>query len=143
VPLAELSTEPSVVVHAKSGRRIGYGEIIAFVDFAGYEQQFWCRDQKPTSAYSRKSDGWHHFDQGLLSKSSKFRKSVRTRAHNTGLWATNRRTAPDFRFGSWSCENASTAAQARHDLSRVFNAVISLDFARSLIWTRSWALAVV
>jgi CO/xanthine dehydrogenase Mo-binding subunit len=27
VPLAELSTEPSVVVHAKSGRRIGYGEI--------------------------------------------------------------------------------------------------------------------
>src|SRR6202022_2792822 len=30
VPLAELSTEPSVVVHAKSGRRIGYGEIVAF-----------------------------------------------------------------------------------------------------------------
>src|SRR5246500_5345967 len=27
VPLAELSTEPSVVVHAKSGRRISYGEI--------------------------------------------------------------------------------------------------------------------
>src|ERR1700735_5134459 len=32
VPLAELSTEPSVVVHAKSGRRIGYGEIVAFVE---------------------------------------------------------------------------------------------------------------
>jgi isoquinoline 1-oxidoreductase beta subunit len=30
VPSAELSTEPSVVVHAKSGRRIGYGEIVAF-----------------------------------------------------------------------------------------------------------------
>src|ERR1700727_1808318 len=30
VPLAELSTEPSVVVHAKSGRRIGYGDIVAF-----------------------------------------------------------------------------------------------------------------
>src|SRR6202008_3655852 len=30
VPLAELSTEPSVVVHAKSGRRISYGEIVAF-----------------------------------------------------------------------------------------------------------------
>src|SRR6266850_1947786 len=30
VPLAELSTEPSVVVHAKTGRRIGYGEIAAF-----------------------------------------------------------------------------------------------------------------
>src|ERR1700728_390831 len=30
VPLAELSTEPSVVVHTKSGRRIGYGGIVAF-----------------------------------------------------------------------------------------------------------------
>src|SRR5580704_816412 len=30
VPVGELSTEPSVVVHAASGRRIGYGEIAAF-----------------------------------------------------------------------------------------------------------------
>src|SRR4029077_3388966 len=30
VPRAELSTEPSVVVHAKSGRRISYGEIVTF-----------------------------------------------------------------------------------------------------------------
>jgi isoquinoline 1-oxidoreductase beta subunit len=30
VPLAELATEPSTVVHARSGRRIGYGEIAAF-----------------------------------------------------------------------------------------------------------------
>src|SRR6201996_9298710 len=30
VPVAELSTQPSVVVHAKSGRRIGYGNIVAF-----------------------------------------------------------------------------------------------------------------
>src|SRR5436190_12621715 len=29
VPLAELSTEPSTVVHAKTGRRLGYGEIAA------------------------------------------------------------------------------------------------------------------
>ncbi len=32
VPRAELSTEPSVVVHAKSDRRIGYGEIVAFAE---------------------------------------------------------------------------------------------------------------
>jgi isoquinoline 1-oxidoreductase subunit beta len=32
VPLAELTTESSVVVHAKSGRRIGYGEIVAFAE---------------------------------------------------------------------------------------------------------------
>jgi isoquinoline 1-oxidoreductase beta subunit len=30
VPVAELSTEPNVVVHAKSGRRIGYGEVASF-----------------------------------------------------------------------------------------------------------------
>jgi isoquinoline 1-oxidoreductase beta subunit len=30
VPVAELATEPSVVVHKASGRRIGYGEIAAF-----------------------------------------------------------------------------------------------------------------
>src|ERR1700704_326260 len=30
VPVAELSTEPSVVVHKVSGRRISYGEIVAF-----------------------------------------------------------------------------------------------------------------
>jgi isoquinoline 1-oxidoreductase subunit beta len=42
VPLAELSTEPSVVVHAKSGRRIGYGEIVAFAEIQGHQprQQF-------------------------------------------------------------------------------------------------------
>jgi isoquinoline 1-oxidoreductase beta subunit len=32
VPVAELTTEPSVVVHAKSGRRLSYGEIAAFAD---------------------------------------------------------------------------------------------------------------
>ena len=29
VPVDELTTEPSVVVHAKSGRRISYGDIAA------------------------------------------------------------------------------------------------------------------
>src|SRR5712692_6597832 len=32
LPVAELSTEPSVVVHAKSGRRLSYGEIAAFAE---------------------------------------------------------------------------------------------------------------
>jgi isoquinoline 1-oxidoreductase beta subunit len=32
VPSAELSTQPSVVVHARSGRRIGYGDIVAFAE---------------------------------------------------------------------------------------------------------------
>jgi isoquinoline 1-oxidoreductase subunit beta len=32
VPSAELGTEPSVVVDAKSGRRIGYGDIVAFAE---------------------------------------------------------------------------------------------------------------
>ena len=32
VPVAELTTEPSMVVHAKSGRRLSYGEIAAFAE---------------------------------------------------------------------------------------------------------------
>ena len=32
VPVAELTTEPSVVVHAKSGRRLSYGEIADFAE---------------------------------------------------------------------------------------------------------------
>src|SRR5437899_11257653 len=32
VPVAELTTEPSVVIHAKSGRRLTYGEIAAFAE---------------------------------------------------------------------------------------------------------------
>src|SRR5207302_4108794 len=32
VPVEELSTEPSVVVHAKSGRRLSYGDIAAFAE---------------------------------------------------------------------------------------------------------------
>jgi len=32
VPVAELATEPNVVVHAKSGRRLTYGEIAAFAE---------------------------------------------------------------------------------------------------------------
>src|SRR5882757_4320249 len=32
VPVEELTTEPSVVVHAKSGRKLSYGEIAAFAE---------------------------------------------------------------------------------------------------------------
>ncbi len=32
VPVEELTTEPSVVVHAKSGRKLSYGDIVAFAD---------------------------------------------------------------------------------------------------------------
>ncbi len=32
VPVEELTTEPSVIVHAKSGRRLSYGEIAAFAE---------------------------------------------------------------------------------------------------------------
>ncbi len=32
VPLSELATEPNAVVHAKSGRRVGYGDIAAITE---------------------------------------------------------------------------------------------------------------
>src|SRR5712671_4163401 len=32
IPVAELTTEPNVVIHQKTGRRLSYGEIVAFAD---------------------------------------------------------------------------------------------------------------
>jgi isoquinoline 1-oxidoreductase subunit beta len=51
VPLAELSTEPSVVVHAKSGRRIGYGEIVAFAEIPSVAPEIKPESLKKTSDF--------------------------------------------------------------------------------------------
>jgi isoquinoline 1-oxidoreductase beta subunit len=46
VPVAELGTEPSVVVHKASGRRIGYGEIAAFAQIPDELRNRPLRDPK-------------------------------------------------------------------------------------------------
>src|SRR5215813_15526238 len=49
VPAAELTTEPSAVVHAKSGRRLGYGEIAAFAEIPAKAPEIKPEDlKKPT-----------------------------------------------------------------------------------------------
>ncbi|MGC2784675.1 MAG: molybdopterin cofactor-binding domain-containing protein [Roseiarcus sp.] len=51
VPSAELSTEPSVVVHAKSGRRIGYGDIVAFAEIPTVAPEIKPESLKKTSDF--------------------------------------------------------------------------------------------
>jgi isoquinoline 1-oxidoreductase beta subunit len=51
VPLAELSTEPSIVVHAKSGRRIGYGDIVAFAEIPSVAPEIKPETLKKTSDF--------------------------------------------------------------------------------------------
>jgi isoquinoline 1-oxidoreductase beta subunit len=51
VPAGELSTEPSVVVHKASGRRIGYGEIAAFAKAPAELPKIDDKDLKPTSSF--------------------------------------------------------------------------------------------
>jgi isoquinoline 1-oxidoreductase subunit beta len=51
VPLAELTTEPSQVVHAKSGRRLTYGEIAAFAEIPAEAPDIRPGDLKKTSAF--------------------------------------------------------------------------------------------
>ena len=51
VPLAELSTEPSAVVHTKSGRRIGYGEIVAFAEIPAVAPEIKPEALKKTSEF--------------------------------------------------------------------------------------------
>jgi isoquinoline 1-oxidoreductase beta subunit len=51
VPLEELITEPSVVVHAKSGRRLSYGEIAAFAEIPNKAPEIKPEQLKKASAF--------------------------------------------------------------------------------------------
>jgi isoquinoline 1-oxidoreductase beta subunit len=51
VPLAELSTEPSMVVHVKSNRRLGYGEIAAFAELPAKAPEIKPDELKKPSAF--------------------------------------------------------------------------------------------
>jgi isoquinoline 1-oxidoreductase beta subunit len=51
VPVAELTTEPSVVVHAKSGRRLGYGEIAAFAELPASAPEIKPEELKQASQF--------------------------------------------------------------------------------------------
>jgi len=51
VPVGELTTEPNVVVHAKSNRRIGYGDIAKFAKVPATLPQMTEKDLKPSSKF--------------------------------------------------------------------------------------------
>lgn len=51
VPVDQLTTEPSVVVHAASGRRIGYGEVAAFATVPATLPEIAPAALKPVSAF--------------------------------------------------------------------------------------------
>src|SRR5580704_8628075 len=51
VPVEELSTEPSVVVHAKSGRRLAYGDIAAFAEIPAVAPEIKPEELKKTSDF--------------------------------------------------------------------------------------------
>src|SRR6202140_4270969 len=51
VPVGELATEPSVVVHKASGRRIDYGEIAAFASAPAELPKIAESDLKPTASF--------------------------------------------------------------------------------------------
>ncbi len=51
VPVGELTTEPSMVVHAKSGRRISYGEVVKFATVPAEAPQISDADLKKPSDF--------------------------------------------------------------------------------------------
>jgi isoquinoline 1-oxidoreductase beta subunit len=51
VPVSELTTEPSIVVHARTGRRLTYAEIAAFAEVPRQAPRITTADLKPTSAF--------------------------------------------------------------------------------------------
>ena len=50
-PVAELTTEPSVVVHNKTGRKLTYGEIAGFARLPGTEPEITAADLKEPAAF--------------------------------------------------------------------------------------------
>jgi len=51
VPVDELHTEPSVVVHQRSARRLGYGEIAGFATIPAVAPEIRPEQLKKTSAF--------------------------------------------------------------------------------------------
>jgi isoquinoline 1-oxidoreductase subunit beta len=51
VPVEELTTEPSAVLHGKSGRRLGYGEIAAFAEVPAVAPEIRPDELKKTSEF--------------------------------------------------------------------------------------------
>jgi isoquinoline 1-oxidoreductase subunit beta len=51
VPVEELTTEPSAVLHGKSGRRLGYGEIAAFAEVPSVAPEIRPDELKKTSEF--------------------------------------------------------------------------------------------
>jgi isoquinoline 1-oxidoreductase subunit beta len=51
VPVEELTTEPSAVLHGKSGRRLGYGEIAAFAEVPAVAPEIKPDELKKTSEF--------------------------------------------------------------------------------------------
>src|ERR1700730_15838801 len=51
VPIEELTTEPSAVLHGKSGRRLGYGEIAAFAEVPAVAPEIRPDELKKTSEF--------------------------------------------------------------------------------------------
>src|SRR5260221_14529886 len=51
VPLAELSTEPSAVVHAKTGRRMSYGGVAAFAQIPATPPPIQAEELKKPEQY--------------------------------------------------------------------------------------------
>jgi isoquinoline 1-oxidoreductase beta subunit len=65
VPVAELSTEPSVVVHSTSGRRISYGEVAAWATLPAELPKLSESDLKPTASFRLIGKDTGRVDVGL------------------------------------------------------------------------------
>ena len=77
VPVAELSTEPSVVVHKISGRRIGYGEVAAFAAIPPELPKINESDLKPAANFRLIGKDTDRVDVGLkVDGSAKFGMDV-------------------------------------------------------------------
>ena len=94
VPVEELTTEPSVVVHAKSGRRLSYGDIAAFAEVPDKAPEIKPEDLKKPSrvpADRQGRDAGRTADQGQRQRPIRHRRAGAGHALRRGAARAGRR----------------------------------------------------
>src|SRR5205807_2557183 len=125
VPVEELTTEPSVVVHAKSGRRLGYSEIavIAEMPWAAFDAR---RAVADSVSWSKGGKAWgFDSDKGL----DTFLASARDSTVNGSDWFKTGDARAELPKSATAMEAEYLCDYAYHAQMEPLNAVASVSAA--------------
>ena len=115
VPVTELTTEPSTVVHAASKRRMSYGEIAAFAKVAGEAAGDQARPAQAGEAVpaDRQGRAAHRRGRQVVGQADLRHATCRCRAWSTARWRARRCAAPARPRSTATSSRSSPASSMR------------------------------